>query len=59
MNEACSHWYAEYSAAAIAVGKGTAALMGATTSTPTSTQTMLAYTKIRLEVPAEFPGKSH
>ena len=41
MNKTCRFWHAVYSAAAVAIGMNTAALMGEAASTPTETQTII------------------
>ena len=46
VNEACAHWHAAYSAAAIAIRIGTAALMGATISATTETYTKINNIKL-------------
>ena len=50
MNEACGHWHAVYSAAAIAVGTNNAAPMGTTASVPTANQTTIANSKLKLKM---------
>ena len=54
MNEACRHWYTAYSAAALAIGMGTAVPMDSTGSMPIMTQIILAKSKFKLEVQAKF-----
>ena len=53
MNEVCRHWHAAYSATAIAIGIGSAELMGAVVSVPAVTQTITTNSKYKLETTIE------
>ena len=54
MNEACKHWHIVYRAAIVAVVMGTAELIGATVSMPTTTHIMLVNGNFKLKVPTKF-----
>ena len=58
MNEAFRYWHAVYNASAIAVGTVTAVSLSTTAFVPIVTQIILAYSKFKLERPAEFTIKS-
>ena len=56
MNDAFWCWHAAYSAAAIALGIGTATPMGAIASKPTATQNILVNSKFKLELLTKLTG---
>ena len=55
MNEACRHWHAVYSAAAIAVGLFIVAPMGITAFAPTETQIWLVMANLGWNHPQYSP----
>ena len=57
MNGACRNWHAAYNTAAIAVGMGTAALMGIVASEPNATHSTLFYSNLKLEMSVKFSIK--
>ena len=57
MNKALRHWHAAYTTAAMAVGTGTAALIGATTYVPSAIQITIANCKFKLKAPIKFTRK--